>query len=92
MVYGKVIGSLVSTIKLSCYKSKKLMLVRPVGIDGELKKGTIVAVDTVGAGKGDYVLVAAEGKAASEILGFRHPVPVRSVILAIVDKIDVNPG
>ncbi|SVB40474.1 uncharacterized protein METZ01_LOCUS193328, partial [marine metagenome] len=45
---------------------------------------TMVAVDTVGAGIGEIVLVATEGKAASEILNVPRG-PVRSIIVGIVD-------
>ena len=64
------------------------MLVRPMNPDGSLKSGTVVAVDTVGAGKGDIVLVAAEGRSATEICGFDRRMPMRSVITGIVDNID----
>jgi microcompartment protein CcmK/EutM len=56
--------------------------------EGDLKSGTIVAVDTVGAGEGNIVLVASEGRAAMEILGFSARQPLRSVIVGIVDCID----
>lgn len=88
MTLGRVIGNIVSTIKLDCYKDKKVLLVRPVNPDRSMKSGTIVAVDLVGAGEGDYVLVASEGRAAMELLGSPHRVPLRSVIIGIVDRID----
>jgi len=59
-----------------------------VSPDGTLKSGTMVAVDTVGAGEGNTVLVASEGRAAMEILGFSSRQPLRSVIVGIVDRID----
>ena len=92
MVLGKVIGSIVSTIKHPCYNNKKIMLVRPVNPDGTLKKGTMVSVDSVGAGMGDTVLVASEGRAASEILGFHERIPLRSVIIGIVDSVKIKSG
>ena len=53
-----------------------------------MKSGVNVAVDTVGAGKGETVLVASEGRSAMEILSFSCRMPVRSVITAIVDYVD----
>jgi len=50
MILCKVVGSIVSTIKHPSYDDQKLMIVRPVSPDGTLKSGTMVAVDTVGAG------------------------------------------
>jgi ethanolamine utilization protein EutN len=87
MTLGKVVGSIVSTIKNDCYKNKKIMLVKPVSPELQVKKGTMVAVDTVCAGVGDIVLVASEGRAASEILGFSSRVPLRSVIVGVVDHV-----
>jgi ethanolamine utilization protein EutN len=88
MILGRVTGNIVSTVKLGCYKDKKILLVSPVSPDGKVKPGTVVAVDSVGAGEGDTVLVASEGRAAMEILSFPHRVPLRSVIVGIVDRID----
>ncbi|MCA9732419.1 MAG: EutN/CcmL family microcompartment protein [Deferribacteres bacterium] len=90
MVLGKVTGSIVSTIKHGCYANKKLMLVKPISPGGETKKGVMVVVDTVGAGKGDIVLVASEGKGAAELLHFECQMPLRSIIIAIVDSIDLE--
>ena len=64
MIIAKVMGSVVSTIKHGSYQNKKLMLVKPISPDQKEEKGVIAAVDLVGAGKGDVVLVASEGRAA----------------------------
>jgi ethanolamine utilization protein EutN len=88
MILCRVVGNIVSTIKHVSYNNQKVLLVRPVTPEGELKSGTMVAVDTVGAGEGNIVLVASEGRAAMEILGFSARQPLRSVIVGIVDRID----
>jgi ethanolamine utilization protein EutN len=88
MILGRVKGCVVSTAKHPSYEGKKVLLVEPVSPDGTPKKGTLVAVDTVGAGDGDIVLVASEGRSATEILGFTSRMPLRSVILGIVDHIE----
>jgi len=88
MILCRVVGDIVSTIKHDSYLNQKVLLVRPVNPDGSLKSGTMVAVDTVGAGEGNIVLVASEGRAAMEILGFTARQPLRSVIVGIVDRID----
>ncbi len=88
MILGRVKGSVVSTAKHPSYEGKKVLLVEPVSPDGTPKKGTVVAVDTVGAGDGDIVLVASEGRSATEILGFKSRMPLRSVIIGIVDHIE----
>ena len=88
MILCKVVGNVVSTMKHDAYLNKKILLVRPVTPEGNLKSGTMVAVDTVGAGEGNLVLVASEGRAAMEILGFSARQPLRSVIVGIVDSVD----
>ena len=88
MILCKVVGNVVSTMKHDAYLNRKILLVRPVTPEGNLKSGTMVAVDTVGAGVGNLVLVASEGRAAMEILGFSSRQPLRSVIVGIVDSVD----
>lgn len=82
MVIGRVVGNVVSTIKHPLYQGKKILLVQPLP-----QGNTIVAIDTVGAGIGETVLVATEGRAASEILNVPRG-PVRSIIVGIVDHVD----
>jgi ethanolamine utilization protein EutN len=90
MYLGKVCGNIVSTISHYSFNDKKILLVRPMLPDGSSKAATMVAVDTVGAGIGDVVMVAAEGRSATEILGFDKRMPLRSVIVGIVDKINLK--
>jgi microcompartment protein CcmK/EutM len=87
MILGKVVAQVVSTVKHEAYQSRTVLVVRPVSPDGAPRKGAIVAVDTVGAREDDMVLVASEGRAAMEILGYSHRIPIRSVIVGIVDRI-----
>jgi len=90
MYLGKVCGSIVSSIKHHSYKDKKILLVKPLQPDNTEKPATMTAVDTVGAGTGDIVLVASEGRSAAEILKFESRMPLRSVIVGIVDNINWN--
>jgi microcompartment protein CcmK/EutM len=92
MILAQVIGSLVSTVKHESYQSRKIMLVKQVNPDGKLKSGVTVAVDTVGCGVGDTVLVASEGRSAMEIMGLSKRAPLRSIITAIVDRVDYQPA
>lgn len=90
MYLGRVTGSVVSSVKHSAFKNKKILLVKPMQPDGSEEKTTMVAVDTIGAGENDVVLVASEGRTATEILGFDQRIPLRSVIVAIVDNINIT--
>lgn len=82
MIIGKVIGSIVATRKNTNLVGQKLMIVQPIGQNGSDTK--IVAIDDVGAGIGEIVLVA-QGSAAR--IGCGHEkAPVDAAIVGIVDN------
>ena len=76
----RVVGNTVSTVKAPGLADYKLLNVRPAKASGD----EIVAVDAVGAGVGDLVLVAL-GSAVRELEGL-HGVAVDAAIVAIVDE------
>jgi microcompartment protein CcmK/EutM len=79
----KVVGTVVATRKEPSLDGLKLMVVRPVDTDGRETGGFVVAADAVGAGPGEYVLVAA-GSSARQTTATNNR-PVDAVIMAIVD-------
>ena len=82
MIIAKVVGSVVSTRKDEKLIGSKFMVVEPVsGMDAGLNR--LVAVDNVGAGIGEEVLVAL-GSAARVSIG--ENVPVDAAIVGIIDK------
>lgn len=90
MLICKVIGTLVSTQKNSYLTPHKHLIVRPVDLDlHPIGDKDIIALDFVDAGVNDIVLVTQEGDAAQQILGHRKA-PVHTVIVAVIDKIDVE--
>ena len=88
MVLCKVTGSVVSTQKNTSLKEHKLLMVQPIGIDGTMLGKDVLALDTVDAGIGDTVLIIQEGAGAQQILN-RKDAPVHTIIVAVVDGIDV---
>ncbi len=86
MILAKVIGHVVSTIKLSVFKGFKLLLVQPIDANGESKGKVLLALDTVQAGIGDVVLVMDEGNSARIVVGDSFA-PIRSLIVGIVDEV-----
>lgn len=88
MFLGKVVGSVVSTIKHSAYRNQKLMIVRLTTPRGELTERSMLAIDSVESGVGDWVLVASEGLTVAEELGYERLVPIREIIVGIVDRVD----
>ena len=90
MILAKVKGNIVSTQKNTQLVGHKLLIVHPVDLNNKfIGKKDVVALDFVDAGIGDTVLLVQEGKAVQQILGHRKA-PVHSVIVAVVDSIDVK--
>lgn len=90
MILAKVKGNLVSTQKNSNLVGHKLLLVHPIDLnDNYIGKNDVVAIDVADAGIGDTVLLVQEGKAVQQILGHKNA-PVHSVVVAVVDSIEVN--
>jgi ethanolamine utilization protein EutN len=87
MVLGRVVGTLVSTQKNREFENAKLLLVQPIAPDDRPYGSVLLAVDSVGAGVGERVLVVIEGRAAGEALR-RKAAPVDAAIVGIVDTID----
>ena len=83
MLLCKVTGTVVASRKEPTLDGLKLMLVRPVDTDGHETGGVVVAADAVGAGPGEYVLIAA-GSSARQTVATNNR-PVDAVIMAIVD-------
>lgn len=82
MIVGKVTGSVVSTRKCENLIGNKFMIVEPVSGMGA-EKGQMVAIDVIGAGIGEYVLVAC-GSAARIGCG-QESAPVDAAIVGIID-------
>jgi len=89
MKLGKVIGRVVSTNKIDCFKRQTMLLVQE--IDENLKKvgDPLVAIDIVKAGEGDIVYYEA-GKEAGFALDMLSPCD--ATIIAIVEDIDLKEG
>jgi microcompartment protein CcmK/EutM len=87
MILGKVIGNVVSTIKLPIYQGYKILIVQPVNNNEEPQGESVLALDTVQAGVGDTVLVIDEGNSSRLIMN-NSIAPVRTMIVGIVDAIN----
>ena len=88
MILGKVIGTVWATRKDEQLVGMKLQIVQEVELDESPKSKFIVAVDSVGAGQGETVLVA-QGSSARQTDLTRNR-PVDAVIMAIVDRLDYS--
>jgi len=90
MFLARVVGEVVSTHKNEHIKGKKLLIVRRLDLDGGPEDVTeVIAIDVVGAGVGEKVLVVQEGSSARTVL--KDPeVPVQAVIVGVVDSVNVG--
>lgn len=89
MQLARVVGTVVSTQKHRKFEGAKLLLVQPITLDDQPRGTALLAVDSVGAGVHDKVLVVIEGRAAGDALG-RKAAPVDAAIVGIVDEVDVT--
>jgi ethanolamine utilization protein EutN len=86
MYLGRVIGSATSTIKHPSMKGWKLLLVMALQADGRTIEGDpILVVDSLGAGRGETVMITSDGIGARELLHAENS-PVRWSVLGIVDQ------
>ena len=89
MIVARVLGTVVCTQKVSRLNGFKLQLVQAVNYQDFKGEGKpLVAVDTVGAGQGEIVLLVSGSSARQTEL--TQNTPVDAVIMAIVDTIDLD--
>jgi microcompartment protein CcmK/EutM len=86
MIFARVTGNVVCTAKDEKLVGAKLMLVQPVDVAGAAKGNPLVAVDSVGAGEGERVLLV-QGSSARQTSRTKDN-PVDAVIFAIVDSVE----
>ncbi len=87
MILARVIGTVWATRKDERLQGLKLQIVRPVSLELKDREGFLVAVDAVGAGVGEVVLVV-QGSSARQTAATDNKA-VDATIMAIVDKLDV---
>jgi ethanolamine utilization protein EutN len=89
MLIGLVIGDVVATQKVPSHEGRKILIVQPVNLDGTDRGDPILALDAVGAGLGERVLVTTEGFSAMTAVG-RPNSPIDSAVIGVVDSVDLH--
>ncbi len=85
MQLAKVLGNAVATVKHDSLTGLKMLLVAPLKADGiSIDGDPLLAVDGVGAGRGETVIISSDGRGAAELIG-RNDSPVRWTIAGIRD-------
>ncbi len=88
MIIARILGTVVSTQKDERLHGKKLLIVKPINLDGTDQSGYLVAVDTVGAGFHEKVLVV--GGSSARLAEGNKDCPVDSAIVGVIDSFEVN--
>lgn len=94
MFIAKVTGSVVSTQKIGSMTGHKLLVVEPFRLEGKKRKTlettgrTFIAVDTLGAGEDDFVLIT-QGSSA-RLTPETKELPIDAVIIGIVDTVHIE--
>ena len=89
MLLARVTGTVVSTQKHRKLEGGKLLLVQPLTLEDTPRGPELLAVDGVGAGVHEKVLIVLEGRAAGEALG-KKGAPVDAAIVGIIDQVSVD--
>lgn len=87
MQIARVVGTVVATQKHRKFEGAKLLLVQPLNLDETPRGVALLAVDGVGAGVHEKVLVVLEGRAAGDTLN-KKAAPVDAAIIGIIDHVD----
>ena len=89
MIVSKVIGKIWTAHSMATLKGHRFIVVKPVDISSkeETTGNCFVAVDTLGVGMGDIVLVT-QGSVASRSVG--ENVPIDAAVIGLVDKYETD--
>lgn len=88
MITGRVVGEITATIRHPFFEGKRMLVVARTGADGAETGDYVIALDAVGVGPGDPVLVLDEGTGARQVVG-SATAPVRTVVVGFLDHVDL---
>jgi ethanolamine utilization protein EutN len=91
MLIGTVVGHVWSTVKDPTLQGLRFLVIQPFTTDGRASSETIVAVDPLGAGIGERVLVVF-GRAARHAIGRGHDIGFQTAVAAIIDRMELADG
>ncbi len=89
MILGRITGSVVSTIHHPVVSGRKLLVAERLDPTGRPTGGYVIAIDAIGAGQGETVLILDEGNGARQILD-DTAAPVRSIVVGVVDAVELE--
>ncbi len=86
----RVVGPMWAAVKHPAFAGRPLFVVQPIDEHGKDAGASFVAIDNVQAGIGDKVIVLTEGNGGRQILAMGDQVPIRSMIVGIVDAVETT--
>ena len=89
MKLARVSGTVVSTICSPIYDARTLLVCDLENENGQEVGGYLIAVDTIGVGVGERVLILDEGNSARQVVAVRDA-PIRALIVGKVDAVTVG--
>lgn len=91
MLIGRVIGNIVATQKAPSHEGRKILVVQPLNLDGLDRGEVVLALDAVGAGIGERVLIVTEGFCAMTAVE-RPNSPIDMAVVGVIDSVDLIEG
>ena len=91
MFLARVVGDVVSTHRHDNLGGRKLLLVRRLDLSDNEEGSEVIALDVIGVGQGEKVLVVQEGGAARTLFEDQK-IPVQAVVVGVVDRVDLEGG
>ncbi len=88
MIMGKVIGNVWATRKEEALRGLKFLVIEPLNLYEKTAGSTLVAIDIIGAGVGETVLVV-QGSSARKIYG-KEEIPVDAAVVGIIDSVETE--
>jgi microcompartment protein CcmK/EutM len=89
MILARITGNVVSTIHHPIVDGKKMLLAERLDQDSKPTGGYVIAMDAIGAGMGETVIILDEGSGARQILD-DDQAPIRSIVVGIVDAVELG--
>jgi ethanolamine utilization protein EutN len=89
MFIARVVGDVVSSHRHENLGGHKLLLVRRLDLDGNEEGAEVIALDVIGVGDGERVLVVQEGGSARTVFNDQK-IPVQAVVVGVIDELQLG--
>jgi ethanolamine utilization protein EutN len=87
VIIARVVGNVIATQKQASHEGKKILLIQPLDLEGQLSGDVFVALDAVDAGIGDRVLAVQEGFSAMTSVGHVDS-PIDAAVIGVIDLVE----